>query len=200
MLTLYASPTSPFVRKTRIAASVLNLDSRIRVEMTDIGEENEELREKNPLFKIPTLLLEDGVALFDSCVIVEYLDFMAGGGILIPRDDKKKFIALRQQALADGISDAAVLIVYEKRFRAPENYDQGWVDRQWAKVEFGLAFAERLLSTPEEAIHVGHIALACTLGFLDLRFDGAWRKKYPKLVKWLAAFEKQIPAYAQTAV
>src|SRR5262249_20616302 len=116
VLTLRSSPSSPFVRKVRIAASVLGLDREIGLAPADT------VRLQNPLGKIPSLVLEDGTVLFDSRVILEYLDHRAGGGRIIPTDIDARLAALRLQALADGIMDASVLLVYEGRWRAPERH------------------------------------------------------------------------------
>ena len=122
MLTLRHSPSSPFVRKIRIGASVLGLDHEIRIEPADTMNPADSVRQQNPLGKIPALVLEDGTVLFDSRVILEYLDHRAGGGRIIPTDATARFAALRLQALADGIMDASVLLVYEGRWRPPERH------------------------------------------------------------------------------
>jgi hypothetical protein len=108
MLTLGHSPSSPFVRKIRIGASVLGLDGEIRIEPADTMNPADSVRQQNPLGKIPALVLEDGTVLFDSRVILEYLDHRAGGGRIIPTEASARFSALRLQALADGIMDASV--------------------------------------------------------------------------------------------
>jgi glutathione S-transferase len=199
MLTLYASPASPFVRKVRIAASLLGLDKRLNVIACDTVNPDDAFKKANPLGKIPTLILEDGEALYDSRVIVEYLDELAEENRLTPTG-KERFTVLRKQALTDGIMDAAILIVYERRFRAEENYDKGWVARQHEKIERSLAYAEaNLCEELPEQINIGHVSLACALGFLDLRFDGKWRQTYPKLVAWLDQFSARVPSYKATA-
>src|SRR5689334_4444703 len=119
MLILRSAPSSPFGRKVRIAIAVLGLSDRISIESADTSDPNETLRAQNPLGKIPTLVLETGEALYDSRVIVEYLDALAGGGRLIPAG-WGRFEALRLQALADGVMDAAILRVYEARWRSEE--------------------------------------------------------------------------------
>jgi glutathione S-transferase len=111
-----------------------------------------------------------------------------------------RFEALRQQALADGLMDAALLQVYEGRWRPEERRDQRWLDHQGEKVERALRYAEKNMSTPPWAFHVGHVALACALGYLDLRFGGRWRDGHPKLAAWLEDFEKRVPAFAKTRV
>ncbi|MCG7391873.1 glutathione S-transferase family protein [Microvirga sp. ACRRW] len=199
MLVLRSSPASPFGRKVKIAASLLGLSERIQIVDAETLNPEDSLRQQNPLGKIPALILENGEVLYDSRVIVEYLDFLAGGNRIYPAGEAR-FTALRDLALADGIADAALLQVYEGRFRAQEKHEPKWVDHQAGKVERGLAFAEAHLSTPAIALHIGHIALACALGYLDLRFAGRWRETHPKLVAWLADFEARVPAYGKTRV
>ena len=100
---LRSTPPSPFGRKVNIAAGVLGLTDQIRIEAADLGNATDSVRRQNPLGKIPTLVLEDGSTLFDSRVILEYLDHRAGGGKIIPQQPKARFAALRLQALADGM-------------------------------------------------------------------------------------------------
>lgn len=199
MLTLRTSPASPFGRKVKIAASLLGLSDRIEIVPADTTDPADSLRRQNPLGKIPALILENGEVLYDSRVIVEYLDHLAGGGKILPSGGER-FPVLRQQALADGIMDAALLQVYEGRFRTPDRHEPKWLELQAGKVERALAYAEEHLSTPAAALHIGHIALACALGYLDLRMGGEWRKSHPKLVSWLADFEARVPAFAKTRV
>ena len=198
MLVLRSSPASPFGRKVRIAAAILGLSEQIEVVAADTNDANDPLWRQNPLGKIPSLIREDGEAIFDSRVIVEYLDGLAGGERLIPADLAERIRALTLQALADGIADAALLQVYERRMREPAERSAKWVDYQAGKVARGLAALE---SKPPEtgATHVGAIALACALGYLDLRFAGEWRAGHPRLVDWLGAFAAAVPAYAATA-
>jgi glutathione S-transferase len=198
MLILRSSPASPFVRKVRIAASVLGLDQEIKAERAETGDPSDTLRQQNPLGKIPALVLEDGIVLFDSRVILEYLDHRAGGGRIIPKNPAARFAALRLQALADGLMDASILIVYEARWRPPERHEQKWLDHQAGKVArtFAALEAKRpaLGATPD----VGQIALACALGYRDFRFEGTWRKDHPRLVAWLDEFAARVPAFAAT--
>jgi len=199
MLVLRSSAASPFGRKVKIAASLLGLMDRIQIVDADTMNPEDNIRQQNPLGKIPALVLENGEALYDSRVIVEYLDFLAGGGRIFPAGEAR-FMALRELALADGITDAALLQVYEGRFRPEDRHEPKWVNHQAGKVERGLAYAEAHLSTPAADLHIGHIALACALGYLDLRFAGRWRETHPKLVAWLADFEARVPAFAKTKV
>lgn len=197
---LRSSPPSPFGRKVKIAAAVLGLSDRFTVEMTDTKDPHDTIRKQNPLGKIPALVLDDGRVLFDSSVIVDYLDHLAGGGKIIPAGSARHDV-LRLQALADGIMDAALLQVYETRFRPEDKRHPEWLAYQADKVARGLASLEADLPapvTPDATPNVGQIAVACMLGYLDLRFDGAWRASHPKLVDWLAAFEMAVPAFDTT--
>ncbi len=124
--------------------------------------------------------------------------WLAGEGAgLFPGDPAARFKALTLQALADGIADAAVLQVYELRFRDPAFRSAAWLDYQADKVARALAALEK--RPPDAAArHVGAIALACALGYLDLRFEGRWRSAHPRLVAWLDAFAAGVPAFEAT--
>ena len=198
MMILRNAPASPFGRKVRISIKLLGLDKDIEIRAADTNDPNDDLRQQNALGKIPTLIGEDGIAYFDSRVIVEYLDTRAGGGRIIPREGKARFEALRLQALCDGICDALLLQVYEKRFREPERHEEKWVSLQAGKVERGLKTLEASPPVVDKVPTVGQIALACTLGYGDLRFEGKWRSSYPKLVAWLDRVAAQVPAFEET--
>ena len=200
MLTVRTSFGSPFGRKARIAVSVLGLDGKVKVESATTTDPSDPLRKQNPLGKIPVLILDDGSAIYDSPVILEYLDHLAGGGKILPKDFNARLAALKLQALADGIMDAALLQVYEGRFRPEDRHEPKWVSHQADKVRRGLDHAEAHLSETGQDLHIGQIALACALGYLDLRFAGRWRESYPKLVAWLGDFESRVPAFAKTRV
>ncbi len=197
MLTLRSSPASPFGRKVKIAAHELGLMDRIEVTPADTTDPTETLRQQNPLGKIPTLVLDDGSTLFDSRVIVDYLDHLAGGGRLIPAGDGR-FAQLRLMALADGICDAALLQVYEVRFRAEASRNTAWVETQAGKVARALASLEAAPPAYPGQPRAGEIALACALGYLDLRFAGDWRAGHPRLVAWLDAFAAKVPSFETT--
>jgi glutathione S-transferase len=199
MLVLRSSPASPFGRKVKIAASLLGLTDKIEIVPADTVSPDDSIRRENPLGKIPALILENGDALYDSRVIVEYLDFLAGGGRIVPTGEAR-FFAFRDQALADGIMDASLLQVYEGRWRSADKHEPKWIELQAGKVQRGLDHAEAHLSDIPASIHIGHIALACALGYRDLRFQGDWRATYPRLVAWLSAFEAQVPAFGHTRI
>jgi glutathione S-transferase len=198
MLTLRSSAASPFGRKIRIGASLLGLERDIAIELADTTNPGDSIRQQNPLGKIPTLVLEDGTTLFDSRVILEYLDHRAGGGKIIPPDASGRFAELRLQALADGLMDASILLVYEGRWRPAERHEPKWLDYQAGKVTRVLSALEAdppMLDAPPQ---VGQIALACALAYRDFRFEGTWRKDHPRLVGWLDAFAARVPAFATT--
>lgn len=196
MLILRYSPASPYARKIRIAADMLGLADRIEIAAADAADPADSLRRQNPLGKIPTLILEDGSALYDSRVIAEYLDYLAGGGHIIPADPSLRFAALRLQALGDGVNDAALLIRYEN-FNRPEACRYGEaVALQQGKIDRALEALDA--APPTGAVHIGQIAIACALGYLDLRFAGAWRDKHPRLAAWLDDFAHAVPAFDAT--
>jgi glutathione S-transferase len=200
MMILRSSPPSPFGRKVNIAASVLGLSAEIRIEKTDTNDPADTVRQQNPVGKIPVLVIEDGTAIYDSRVILEYLDHRAGGGKIIPRETSARFAALRLQALADGMTDAQILVLYEGRWRPPEHHVAKWVDYQTDKIKRGLAALEADPPTFDAIPNVGHIALACFLGHRDLRFPGTWRADHAKLAAWLDRFATQVPAFAETKI
>ncbi len=202
MMILRSAAPSPFGRKAQIALSVLGFGD-VRIEAADTADPHDTVREQNPLGKIPVLIAEDGTAYYDSRVILEYLDHRAGGGKIIPRDAAQRFAALRLQALCDGILDASILTVYEGRWRAPANHEPKWLDHQAGKVRRALAVLEAAppaLGAIPGVPDVGQIALACALGYRDLRFGGDWRGDHPRLVAWLDTFAARVPAFAATAV
>jgi glutathione S-transferase len=200
MMILRSTSPSPFGRKVRIAISVLGFDSAVTVEPADPTNASDSVRQQNPLGKIPVLIAEDGNAYYDSRVILDYLDDRAGGGKIVPRDSAARLAALRLQALCDGILDASILTIYEARWRKPETHDQKWLEHQAGKVARGLAALEAAPPqlAPGALPHVGQIALACALGYRDLRFGGDWRSTHPGLVAWLDDFAARVPAYAAT--
>jgi len=193
---LRSSLPSPFGRKIKIAAAMLGLKDRIEIVMTDTNDPQDSIRQQNPLGKIPALILEDGSILYDSAVILDYLDHLGGGGKIIPAEVPARFNVLTQAALADGITEASILIVYEKRFREENERSPRWVSYQSEKVTRALKALEA--APPQGPRDVGHIALACALGYLDLRFEGQWRAEHPALVGWLDAFAAEIPAFEAT--
>jgi glutathione S-transferase len=197
---LRSSPASPFGRKVRIAISLLGPADKIEVRETDLNDPADSIRVQNPLGKVPALIVDDGTVYYDSRVILEYLDHLAGGGRIIPREAVARFAALRLQALCDGICDASLLQIYEDRYRPVDKRVQSWLDRQAEKVTRGLAALEAAPPKLDPVPDVGQIALACALGYRDLRFGGSWRKDHPRLLAWHDKFAAQVPAFAQTKI
>jgi glutathione S-transferase len=196
MLVLRSAAASPFARKVRIAAALLELEDRIEISAADTNNPEDSLRSQNPLGKIPALVLETDETIFDSAVIVEYLDWLAGGGKIIPGEPQARFRSLTQESLADGIAEAAVLIRYETVWREPGLRSEKWMAYQGDKISRALRAFDQ--APPEELSDVGTIALACALGYLDLRFEGAWRKEHPRLVSWLDVFSDATPSFEAT--
>jgi glutathione S-transferase len=194
---LRATPMSPFGRKVRMAISRLGLWDRIEMVKADPLDPDDVLRRDNPLGKIPVLVTDDGKAVYDSRVILEYLDHVAGGGQLIPATWPARVETLTLQAMADGVMDACILIVYEARHRPEALHHQPWLDYQRGKVVRGLtAFAKEPADT---RFDVGTIAAACMLGYLDLRKQVDWRPEFPTLVGWLDQFRARHPEFDATA-
>ena len=199
MMQLYFNPASPYVRKVRVTAHELGLSGRIELitlSLTPVSP-HDELRSRNPLGKIPALITDDGAVLYDSPVICEYLDAMVGGHRIFPAPGAARWTALRRQALADGIMDAAVLARYEQAVRPEGLRWQAWVDGQLLKIRTALDALER--EPLEGTFDIGTISIACALGYLDLRFAGeSWRTGRPRLAAWLEAVGQR-PSLTATA-
>lgn len=183
------SPTSPYVRKVCVSAAELGLADRIERIATNTRDPDSDLAQDNPLGKVPALILDDGQVLFDSPVICEYLDGQHAGERLFPAEGAARWRALRQQALADGIMDAAILRMTEG-VRRPEQYRWAeWAEHQKGKVERALDALESETADLEGALTIGQIAVACALGYLDFRFaEDAWRERRPALARWEEGF------------
>ena len=182
------NPASPYVRKVMVVAHELGLASRIELLDTAVSPvtTNETLAGENPLMKIPALVTDDGQVLFDSPVICEYLDSLAGGGKIFPTG-KARWTALRQQALGDGILDALILCRYEIAARPEERRFAGWTDGQMKKAHQGLAALEK---EDLSGRTIGTITAGCTFGYLDFRFpNDGWRNRHSKLAEWYKAIE-----------
>ena len=193
-LKLLGSITSPFVRKVRVVAMELGLGDRLELVPTETSDPA--LGLINPLGKVPALLLADGTALYDSAVIVEYLDHL-GGGTLLPVAGPARWPVLVLQALADGMADAAVYCVMEKR-RPPAARSADALALQRGKMLRGLDRLEADVASLD-ALNAGTIAAAVTLGYFDFRHpDLGWRAERPKLARW---YESQTsrPAMLATA-
>ena len=193
---LRSSPSSPFGRKVKMATYILGLDDQVTPVLTDTLDPNDSICEVNPLGKIPALE-DDGTTYYDSRVIMEYLDAKAGGGKIIPASGPARYEALTRAALMDGILDAAVLVIYERRMRPEDKYVESVVERQRGKIIRGLEViaAKKPRYSNGAMPDIGEIGLACVLDYLDFRKQVNWRDHAPNLASWLADFAAAVPGY-----
>ena len=199
MLEITQAYTSPFVRKLRLAVAVKGLEAKVAfLDPDKQGPRNDALRASNPLQKVPAARLDDGTLIYDSHVICEYIDSMSPSPCLFPATGPERWRTLTLGALADGMLDAAILVVYEGRFRPKEKWHPEWLDKQQVKIDQAIAWLEANIPDWKGHPDYGHITLACALGYLDLRQGGRWREKAPKLAQWLARFAAAVPAFAAT--
>lgn len=193
---LFYSPTSPYVRKVMACAIEREIDAQIEKLPTNPHASPPELLACNPLSKVPCLVTEDGIALFDSPVICEFLDSIGDGLPMFPRPGSAlRWQALKWQALGDGILDAAV----GRRGEQAKPRDAGreaWLARQKAAIDRALDQLEA--EPPHKTVDIGSITIACALGYLDFRFVAEpWRPSRPDLAAWFEAFAEN-PGLART--
>jgi glutathione S-transferase len=184
---LIGSPTSPYVRKVRVVMAEKKLDFQL---VHEDPWNAEVVLKSNPLGKVPCLVMEGGEAVFDSRVIVEYLDTLSPVGKLIPPTGRERIEVRTWEALADGLVDAAILARLEQTWsgRTPEQRSQAWIDRQMSRVETSLkAMGQGLGEKPwchGNSFTLADIAVGCALGYLDFRFAHIdWRAAHPNLHK-----------------
>ena len=196
---LIGSYTSPYARKVRIALAEKKIEYEF-VEESPWAEQTT-VPTYNPLGKVPVLVLDDGTTLFDSRVIVEYLDTVSPVSRLIPEPNRQRIVVKRWEALADGICDAAVAVVLESK-RSARQQNKDWLERQLRKIDLGLKelgneLGEKLWCNGE-AYSLADIATGCALAYLDLRHAAIdWRAAYPNLVKLAEKLAKR-PSFAET--
>lgn len=200
MMQLYYAATSPYVRKVMIVAHHLGVVDKIE-KLTAAASpvtRDRNILSFNPLTKVPSAKTDDGLMLFDSRVICEYLDSQGNGG-LFPTAGRARWIALMQQALGDGLLDAALLVRYERAVRPEQFRWQEWDAGQFSKIIDCLNEIETQAPTLEvKRFTIGEITLACALGYLDFRFpEISWRDTHPNAAKWFAEFAK-MPAMIAT--
>lgn len=192
---LHFSPTSPYVRKVLACAIARGVEGRIERVPVNPHVSPPSLLADNPLSKVPCLVTDDGLALFDSPVICEYLDSLEGGLPMFPHGTAR-WRALKLQAIGDGILDAAVGRRGEQA-KPNEAARDAWMARQQAAVARCLDLLEK--EPPHRALDIGSIAVACALGYLDFRFSAEpWRDGHPKLAAWYDEFARN-RAIADTA-
>lgn len=200
---LIGSLTSPYVRKVRVVLAEKKLDYRLTLE--NVWADDSRIQDYNPLGKVPCLVLDGGEALFDSRVIVEYIDTLSPVGKLLPAAGRERAEAKTWEALADGLLDAALAARMERTWdkRAEHERSQAFIDRQMGKIVAALGAMERGLGDKPHCLGGAHLSLAdiavvCALDYLDFRFaDWAWHEAHPALVR-LQAKLAQRPSFADT--
>jgi glutathione S-transferase len=202
-LKLHWSPRSPYVRKVMVAAHELGLVEGIACvrSVAAMSTPNPAIMADNPLSKIPTLVLPDGEMLIDSRTIVEYLDSLAGGGILVPREGVARWRALSRQALADGLLDLLILWRNERE-KPPARQTDAWLAAFAVKAAATLdRFEQQAANAADEAFGIGEIALGCALSYADFRFaDLNWRSGRPRLAGWHESFAARPSARATEVI
>lgn len=183
---LYYSSASPFARKVMMTAAEVGVLDRLDVVPAAVlpTVPNATVAVLNPLMQVPTLALDDGSSLFDSKVICEYLDTEFGGHVF-PREGARRWNALRANALADGIMNAALLIRYEVTARPEALRWPAWIDGQRLKIAQGLDHFDAHPPAGGDALDIGGVAVACALGYLGFRFaEDRWLDGRPRLKAW----------------
>lgn len=195
MMVLHHSPTSPYVRKVMILLAEAGQSDSVRLVPaagTPVDPGTMPLG-ANPLGKIPALERPDGCTLYDSRVICRYLATLAADGPALYPDGARLWEVLTLEATADGILDAAILMRYETALRPAEFQYAAWLEGQWAKVTRSLdAIESRWMAHLAGPLCMGQIAVACALGYLDLRFAARnWRENHPALAEWYTTFSQR---------
>lgn len=189
---LMHSGTSPFVRKVSVLLLETGLDDRVEKETVAVSPMNpgDVVPSANPLGKVPCLIADDGTSIFDSRVITRYLDTQHTGEKLYP-EGAALWPVLTLEAMADGMLDAAVLMIYERLLRTDTQKSPEWVEAQWLKISRALAHLDEQVATLEP-FNMASIAVGSALGYLDFRHDDRkWRATSPKLAAWEAEFSKR---------
>lgn len=193
---LYYSPTSPYVRKVMTCAIIRGLDQRIEKVPTNPNESPADLIRDNPLSKVPCLVTDDGMPLFGSQLICEYLDSRGDALPLFPPSGPARWRALKFQSLGDGILDAAVPCRAE--LQKPKEAGRDAVIARY-KAAMGRAVDALEADPPHKHVDIGSITVACALGYLDFRYSHEpWREGHPKLAAWYESFA-QNEAVQETA-
>lgn len=186
---LYAS-ASPYSAKVRMSAAYAGLN--LEAVIINTSEQPPQLTDANPLGKIPTLLLDDGHVIFDGRAITQYLN-RESKNALFPRNPDKRTEAEVLEALADGVCDCALAIIYERRMRPEEKVHQDWIDGQWRKIARALDHLNDNPPKLPKKITAGQIAVRAMLGYLSLRFAGQWERGRGRLTRWAARFDEKFP-------
>ena len=198
---LRSAPPSPFVRMVRLAAIVLGIDNQITIEDSNTLDPNDSIGKQNPLGKIPTLILKDKTVIYDSRIILQYLNQHAKDASIIPSEPKAELIAMIKTSRINGILDAAVATVYEKRFHEEVAHrSEAFINHQKGKIERALAqiAGEYAPYSNGKNPDITEIGLAVTLDYLDLRKPLDWRDHCPQYEEWMQQFADSVPGYKET--
>lgn len=180
---LIGSPTSPFVRKIRVLLLEKGYDD-IEVEMVNPWDNPEKLLSLNPFSRVPTLVLSNGVAFYDSKLIVDYIETNMQGPKMIPTAGAGRWFVLQAQAHADSLLDVGVRALLERRRPADKQIKEK-IMRDEVAVARGISAAAKMVASMEAQVNLGHIAVACALGFVDFRLPHLkWRERQPALSAW----------------
>ena len=197
MFKLTFSPASPYVRKVILSAYRAGIQDEL--ELVEVGSESDSLlRSKNPLGKIPVLQKPDGDFLFDSRVIVEHISKLGGG--LIPENGSEKDLILTRSALAEGLTDASLLVVYSERYSGGETPSKLWLDLQFGKINRTLDFLETDIINWSNPVgfDAANIALATALDYMSFRNVTNWRINRSKISQWFDVVSLKLPGFAKT--
>ena len=198
MFKLTFSPASPYVRKVILSAYRAGIQDEL--ELVEAGSESDILlRSQNPLGKIPVLQKPDGDFLFDSRVIVEHINKIGGG--LIPKNGSEKDLILTRSALAEGLTDASLLVVYSERYSGGETPSKLWLDLQLGKIDRTLDFLETDIINWSNPVgfDAANISLATALDYISFRSVRDWRLNRPNISQWFDVVSLKLPGFAKTA-
>jgi glutathione S-transferase len=197
---LYFSPASPFVRKVRVVALELGLHDKIelvRVNTTPLAPDKT-IAKANPLIKIPALETDDGLTLYDSRVICEYLDSLSSDIALIPADGPDRWRIKRQVSLIDGLMDALILTRYEQALRPADKRWNDWIEGQMRKVAGAVKLLEEEADSFLKDVNMASIGLGCALGYMEFRFpEIEWEGDHPKIAAWYDEWDER-PSMRET--
>jgi glutathione S-transferase len=198
MMKLFYSAQSPFARKVRVLIAEKAIANVALITVSPF-EKPPELLAVNPLSKVPSLLLDDGMVLYDSRVICEFLDSLDDSAHLIPAHGQSRWTALRRHALADGLMDTTLLLALEVNRRPEHERSPQWIDRWCTTIRQTVDALESEIEQLPEVVDISHIAIGCALAYLDFRAADhvSWRDHGPRLAKWFTGFEQR-PAMQTT--
>ncbi|MDC0134935.1 glutathione S-transferase N-terminal domain-containing protein [Alphaproteobacteria bacterium] len=198
MYKLSFSPASPYVRKVRMAAFKAGMDKKLELIIANTQDEKDDIRNLNPLGKIPIVTKPDGSSLFDSRVIIDHFNRVGGG--LIPDNGDDRDTVLTRAALVEGLIDASLLIVYSDRYAGGETPSKVWADLQKGKIDRTLDFLENDLTnwTNPIGFDLANIGLVTALGYLTFREVRDWKTNRPKMQEWYQNIGSNLPGFDET--